>query len=1192
MFFILRKAHCFPALHLFQSGFQHIFRTPSTHRISKVRWQGTKAASKSVFYRASGFGRGISEKDVWRIIKRNLGKDEGKIPADITVLPACDSGRDDSAIAIIKFPSNQQPNFLAELLNDPLGEKIVRYENDNGILGHVVFDRHFHGFTQLYPTSDAEPVRADIVAITGMDGHAYGSWMSREGNSAMWLRDFLAHDLPDCRTMIYGYHSKLLASNMNELKEYGRLFLADIEKIRDTVELQRRPLIFICHSYGGVLLSHCLVRASTLEEESRRSLYKSCYGMLFFGTPHRGSPKDDILKMVEQPYPNRVPALMQTAPDSGELKFQLQLFSDLVRDRQIGSFYETEPTPAPSQAESGEWRRAGQPVLQVSEVSATLQFPGFRERKIPVNANHTNMVKFGSRVNPTYTTVLRMLREFVRDAPKIVSRRYEPIPNDTQKKTTVPFHRSVNLYGRSDFLARLEEKFDSTSYHCRAALTGLGGIGKSAIAIKFAQNHFEKYPHKSIFWVHSSTAARFSQSYREVADALRIEGRDEPKVDILKLVCDHLSDEKNGSWLMVLDNADGQAFLSMDHALQNESTSYYRPLSSFLPQGAHGSILITSRDRSLAEDLVGSIRSTIPVYALDEVDSIQLLRERSGDDISPDEDAVELVKSLDNHALAITQAAAFIYNGLGRMNITRYLSLYRKALKNQQPEILLPQAVSITWQLSFDTIRKSYPYSFKLLSLMSLLHFDDIPDFLFIENTPRYEADKSLFEKDIAPLLRFSLIVLDGDKFDMHRLVQYATRSWLLANHEMHQRVREARVLIAEAFPDISAGFEHWEKCQALLPHAEATLSLDAGPENLRQRRQRGKILYNIAYFEYIKGDHAAALQHFVTAKQVQSEFLKDDDKQLVLTKTMVFRMLWEMGQSEEAIHQVNSELSDLHRRRPDSIYSNEYLALLEERARIMLDDGHWDTAEIDARKALRLMMTRDGVSEVHKLDAKRTLARAISFQGEPEQAEPLLREVLKRREQLWSVDHVDTLKSVLDLAQCLANQGRYEEAEKYFETASVGLQRFPSEETTRAEKIKTMWEEARRYKKQRGLPLLQRKLHRSWRQVKLRMFGSTRTSLTTIPNVRSASGWWRYLFFVSILSGLWLLEHSSQERIQLLRWPERLREEIKGHHQQISRQLEDNEAIDRDQNETLKRLEKEIQEVRAKMLQGRGGGT
>lgn len=68
-----------------------------------------------------------------------------------------------------------------------------------------------------------------------MDGHAYGSWMSREGsNSAMRLRDFLAQDLPDCRTMIYGYHSKLLATNMSQLREYGRMFLSEIERVRST----------------------------------------------------------------------------------------------------------------------------------------------------------------------------------------------------------------------------------------------------------------------------------------------------------------------------------------------------------------------------------------------------------------------------------------------------------------------------------------------------------------------------------------------------------------------------------------------------------------------------------------------------------------------------------------------------------------------------------------------------------------------------------------------------------------------------------------------------------------------------------------------------------------------------------------------------------------------------------------------
>lgn len=77
--------------------------------------------------------------------------------------------------------------------------------------------------------------------------------------------------------------------------------------------------------------------------------------------------------------------------------------------------------------DDGRWQRVGRPVLQVSEPSAILQFPGYRERKIPVNANHTNMVKFSSRFDPTYSTVLRMLREYVRDAERVVSSRYSTL---------------------------------------------------------------------------------------------------------------------------------------------------------------------------------------------------------------------------------------------------------------------------------------------------------------------------------------------------------------------------------------------------------------------------------------------------------------------------------------------------------------------------------------------------------------------------------------------------------------------------------------------------------------------------------------------------------------------------------------------------------------------------------------------
>ena len=73
-----------------------------------------------------------------------------------------------------------------------------------------------------------------IIAIPGIDGHAYGSWQGRGNAHRMWLRHFLSKDLPTCRTMIYGYNSKLSIRGMGTLDDYTREFLEEIKRIRTT----------------------------------------------------------------------------------------------------------------------------------------------------------------------------------------------------------------------------------------------------------------------------------------------------------------------------------------------------------------------------------------------------------------------------------------------------------------------------------------------------------------------------------------------------------------------------------------------------------------------------------------------------------------------------------------------------------------------------------------------------------------------------------------------------------------------------------------------------------------------------------------------------------------------------------------------------------------------------------------------
>ncbi|EON69994.1 hypothetical protein W97_09260 [Coniosporium apollinis CBS 100218] len=124
-----------------------------------------------------------------------------------------------------------------------------------------------------------------------------------------------------------------------------------------------------------------------------------------------------------------------------------------------------------------------------------------------------------------------------------------PSPSDT-----IPFRRDVDFVDRGEILNQIHEKCSAPA--SRAALFGLGGVGKSQLAIEYSYRVRERSPQTWVFWVHASTAARFEEGYRAIADKIKLLGRNEPKADILQLVRSWLCNEGKGKWLMVLDNAD------------------------------------------------------------------------------------------------------------------------------------------------------------------------------------------------------------------------------------------------------------------------------------------------------------------------------------------------------------------------------------------------------------------------------------------------------------------------------------------------------------------------------------------------------------------------------------------------------------------------------------------------------------
>ncbi|KAK5657411.1 hypothetical protein OQA88_2981 [Cercophora sp. LCS_1] len=191
----------------------------------------------------------------------------------------------------------------------------------------------------------------------------------------------------------------------------------------------------------------------------------------------------------------------------------------------------------------------------------------------------------------------------------------------------IPFSRDGDFVQRQGLLDQMSQKCGQPG--SRTALAGLGGVGKSQLAIEYAYQTRDRSPEAWVFWVHASNAARFEQSFREIAEHVKIPGRHDPKTNIFRLVRGWLGDKENGLWLLILDNLDDASFLTAlrvngDERPADIDGTNSQPLLCCLPQCQHGSILVTSRRREAASEMVED-RNIIAVDPMDKEDAVALL---------------------------------------------------------------------------------------------------------------------------------------------------------------------------------------------------------------------------------------------------------------------------------------------------------------------------------------------------------------------------------------------------------------------------------------------------------------------------------------------------------------------------------------------------------------------------------------
>ncbi|KAL7910421.1 ankyrin repeat-containing domain protein [Trichoderma velutinum] len=317
----------------------------------------------------------------------------------------------------------------------------ISLPSDSGQFGgprNLTLDRDFFGITSLFVPSP-QTHKVDIIAISGLGGHAFGSFKER-GGEHMWLRDSLPYDITGesgehiARIMVYGYESSLPKSDsFQNIEDLGTTLHSDLRTL--IFEGSFKPIVFIAHSLGGLIIKQLLMSLSKSLDEIDRKLRCAVYGIAFFGVPHDGMDIRSLIPMSGDG-PNRFLLESMGFNSSQILSIQQREFSEALGgqgESEIFSFYETRLSPTALQDESGRWTMSGEPAVLVSKASATHCRPWENgpEHICAINRTHSELVKF-TQDDPEYDRVLGRIKSLAQRA--ITARKSTLQPNLSQEE--------------------------------------------------------------------------------------------------------------------------------------------------------------------------------------------------------------------------------------------------------------------------------------------------------------------------------------------------------------------------------------------------------------------------------------------------------------------------------------------------------------------------------------------------------------------------------------------------------------------------------------------------------------------------------------------------------------------------------------------------------------------------------------
>ncbi|KAI0967485.1 hypothetical protein F4678DRAFT_243760 [Xylaria arbuscula] len=712
-------------------------------------------------------------------------------------------------------------------------------------------DDAFYGLTPLFCPERWE---VDIVAVTGWNGKAFMSWKPEEAVQ-MWLRDWLGQDLAakDCQARIftYGYPSKLAGGLLDAtLYDYGNDLLDSLLVVRQS----ETPLVFIAHSLGGLVVKQALRDAHFDSSGEKKALAHSCAGLFMFGVPNLGLENKALLEMTRgQPNDAFARSLGISSPYLLDLE---HTFSVAFRDRGIPMIGIAEASDSPSvqRAENGSWTRTGPMVRMVSRDSAWS--PGTCTERWTSLTNHSNLVKFGKRDDPTYQKLVRTMARIVSsvradgrisDGGKDQAETPSSRKSQASKQIDIPTHLVTKFVGRDIILSSIDKFFSTTQQVPVFVLHGMGGMGKTQIALQYTLKHMRDYVVTA--WIQANSETSIHQSFLAIASSLGMSDMGEFTAD---LVLVHLA-QAEGRVLLVYDNLD-------DPRLVSVIGKHHKPR-----WGSSLRVLITTRERIFLDFAVGGeSRSVEPLPLVEACTLLQSLIDdgsEQAEDRGPvkEKTAAEICTALGCLPLGIQQAAAYIRTGAFPLQV--YVEHLKKDTRQafEYTSSWWPYGKTIlnVWEESLAQVVASpaHPYPFDWFHTCSFLD-STVPQWVFERAHEFYERqcrdvsqlvwlDRVPLVTDIAELTRLSLVKAGETKvrtgghettYSYHPLVQQWARMRLPEDLQRKFLVLAATLVWAAAE---GVRFQHeppprrdtraaFRRQQGLLPHVYSLIEFSA----------------------------------------------------------------------------------------------------------------------------------------------------------------------------------------------------------------------------------------------------------------------------------------------------------------------------------------------------------------------------